>query len=165
MKIGIDIDGTLAEPMSILCKKYGIEIPSTWNYFKTIGMTDQFSKDFCAVWNDHWDIVPLIENDASETMHALVDKGVEFTAVTALYGNDKLKWIDLHDLPCTNMVCVNHGVDKAKYFYDLFVDDSPVNYEAFKKEGKRCALFNRPWNRDIDAEIRIFSIKELVNYI
>ena len=158
MRIGIDIDGTLAEPMEILCKRYGIEIPSTWNYFDTIGMTEQFSRDFASVWKNDWKIVPLIEQGASKIMNSLVKKGVKFDVVTAMYGSDKSKWMDYHNLPCDDLVEVEHGIDKARYDYDMFVDDSPVNYDAFVEAGKRCALFDRSWNRHIDAEIRITSI-------
>lgn len=165
MRIGIDIDGTLAEPMELLCKKYGIEIPSIWNYFETKGMTKQFLRDFESVWKNDWKIIPLIEQDAPKIMNSLVQKGVKFDAVTAMYGSDKSKWIDYHNLPCDDLIEVEHGIDKALYDYDMFVDDSPVNYNAFVKAGKTCALFDRSWNRHIDAEIRISSILEISNHI
>ena len=92
MRIGIDIDGTLAEPMELLCKKYGIEIPSTWNFFNTNEITEQqFLRDFESIWKNDWKTIPLIEQDAPKIMNSLVQKGVKFDAVTAMYGSDKSK--------------------------------------------------------------------------
>lgn len=165
MKVGMDIDGTLAEPMELLCKDYNIEVPSTWNYFKTIGMSEQFIKDFTQIWNKRWKEVPLIEQGAPYIMEKLVKKGVIFDIITACQGVPKKKWIEYNNIPHDKFITVEHGRDKAVYDYDLFVDDSPPNYKAFIKAGKKCALYDRSWNRDVDAEIRIQSIAEIENYL
>ena len=162
MKIGIDIDGTLAEPMEILCGIYGIEIPDKWNYFQTIGESEKFNKDFESVWRYDWKSVPLIENDSPTIIDKILNLGHSVDIVTAGYGEFKQKWLKMHKFQYGNIIDVEHGIDKAKYDYDVFIDDAPPNFDAFMKAGKTCAVFDRPWNVDIYAEFRIRSIGEII---
>ena len=162
MRIGIDIDGTLAEPMEILCNMYGIEIPDKWNYFKTIGESEKFYNDFKFVWEYKWKLIPLIEHDSPNMVDKILNLGHSVDIITAGYGEFKQKWLKMHKFQYGNIIDVEHGIDKAKYNYDVFIDDSPPNFNAFVKAGKTCAVFDRPWNTDIEAEFRIHSIEEII---
>ncbi len=85
--------------------------------------------------------------------------------VTVGFPDQKSKWLKLHGIEYDGLVQVRAGGDKAKLDYDIFIDDSPVNFQAFEEAGKPCILFDAPYNKSIDAEYRITSLWQAADMI
>lgn len=187
MKIGIDIEGVLADIHTLFIKKYNlgyqtkfrIEDITNWSLENTkIGIKDkEFAEFVRELWHNHWNEIPMIEEDAAEKLRTF-SKFCEICIATncvALDGRNAklgetnlLKWMEKYGLFYNRFIPLGMGKNKADLEYDYLIDDNPFLVEEMKKRKKFMFLYNRPWNKDINESKyikRIFSLSEVMGFL
>ena len=71
-------------------------------------------------------------------------------------------WLEKHDIPYQDLCMV---ADKTSINADLYIDDSPLNIEAFSKIGRPCIVFENPTNKHINAPLRAKTWDEVYNLV
>jgi 5'(3')-deoxyribonucleotidase len=71
-------------------------------------------------------------------------------------------WLEKHDVPYQDLCMV---ADKTSINADLYIDDSPVNIDAFQKSNRRCIVFENPTNKDINAPLRAKTWAEVYDIV
>ena len=163
LRIGIDIDGVLADTHTILMDlaskhipiddqdraKYGVE--DTKHGSK--GLRNRVFKEIYEqglIAN-----VPVIAG-AIEKVNELYDAGNEIYIVTARRKNweDQTKeWLSKNGVKYHKLIMGAGGKgDVAKEEnIDIFIDDSPDNIENLSGNGVKAYIFDQPWNKDSTA--------------
>ena len=159
--IALDMDDTLAGTFKHLFRMYRRPVPTTWLFYNDSGNIsyDKFMRDVKNTWYRHWGEISPIESGQAAVVKDLCTIGT-VDIVTVGFPESKAEWAKMHRIRYNEMISVSSGHDKAKLDYDVFIDDSPVNFQAFKEAGKQCILFDAEYNRDVDAKYRIKSLKE-----
>ena len=158
-KIAVDMDDTLAGTVKHVFRMYRKPMPQTW---QMPGIShEKFIRDVRITWEKHWGELAPLEPGQPRIMRELCGIGIVDIVTVGLAG-PKGEWLKMHGLEHDEVVTVLAGHDKAKLDYDVFIDDSPVNFQAIREAGKTCILFDATYNRDVDAEFRIMSLAEAV---
>ena len=158
-KIAVDMDDTLAGTVKHVFHMYRKPMPQEW---QMPGIShEKFIRDVRITWERHWGELAPVEPGQPKVMRELCNIGI-VDIVTVGLAKPKKAWLKMHGLEHNEVVEVFSGADKAKLDYDVFIDDSPVNFQAIKEAGKKCILFDATYNRDVDAEFRIRSLAEAV---
>ncbi|MEM3066324.1 MAG: hypothetical protein QXI81_03225 [Nitrososphaerota archaeon] len=178
MKIALDLDGVLANSISVWLKIWNesrndslkLEDVKCWDFWKGLGITsNEFHRIFYKTWKN-WQSIPPTEPDLLNKVALLKELG-EVDIVTSRPKNTKayvLKWLRKHELSDNNVVFVNIRSKKSELGYDFYIDDSPVNAEEIASAGKYVALYDRPWNRSVKESERIkrvMNLKEAHSFI
>lgn len=71
-------------------------------------------------------------------------------------------WLEKHDIPYQDLCMV---ADKTSINADLYIDDSPLNIDAFSKIGRPCIVFENPTNKHINAPLRAKTWDEVYNLV
>jgi len=158
-RIGLDIDGVLADFSTAFHRHCGIDVNTEVNHWW-----------WTYAWRDHkhelvnnvefWsNIEPLIQGKdlpfepACYCTYRAVD-----TSVTE-------KWIEKHGFPCVPIITVNGSkIEKLQeQKLDIFVDDCYDNFVELNNAGICTYLYDRPHNRKYDVGYkRIKDLKELL---
>lgn len=155
-KIALDMDDTLAGTIRHVFAMYRRPVPKIWQ-FSNVMLYEKFMQDIKRSWEMHWGQIRPMEPGQAGMVRTIAGLGT-IDIVTIDFLGQKAEWLKLHGIRCHDMVSVRRGEDKATLDYDVFIDDSPVNFQAFKEAGKPCVLFDAPYNRNVDAEYRITSL-------
>jgi len=159
VKIGVDLDGVLAEAMIVWCdlynKQYGgalrLEDINAWEVWKTFKIPrDQFFRLLDNAWLD-WERMPPTEENVGEQVKLLR----EFGTVDIVTGrsfrtvSQAKKWLKAHAVPYDRFVRTESTLAKINLNYDVFIDDSPKLMELIASRSTALGiLYTRPWNRD-----------------
>ena len=159
--IALDMDDTLAGTLRHLFRMYKRPIPTTWLFYNDSNniQYSKFIRDVKNTWYRHWGEISPVESGQAAVVKELSTIGT-VDIVTVGSPESKAEWARMHGIQHNELISVNSGQDKAKLDYDVFIDDSPVNFQAFKEAGKQCILFDAEYNQDVDAKHRIKSLKE-----
>ena len=165
-RIALDMDDTLSGTLRHLFKRYRRPVPTTWLFYndsRSIEST-KFIRDIKNTWYRHWGEISPVESGQAKAVKELGELGT-VDIVTVGFPEPKAEWAKMHSIRYNKLVSVNHGTDKAGMDYDIFIDDSPVNFQAFEEAGKTCILFDAEYNRNVKAKYRIKSLKEAVDIV
>lgn len=159
LRIGVDLDGVLAEAMIVWCdlynKRYGgsltFEDIHAWEVWKIVKITrDQFFRLLDDSWLE-WRRMPSTEEDVGEQVKRLR----EFGTVDVVTGRSMRtvtqakEWLKAHEIPYDRFVRTESTLAKIRLDYDVFVDDSPRLMERIASRSTALGiLYTRPWNRD-----------------
>lgn len=99
-----------------------------------------------------------------EGIQALRDSGHTIHVVTdRKFGNlskhNTVEWLDQFNIQYES---ITFAADKTVLDLDVFIDDRDKNYWDLTEVGKRCLLFNQPWNSHVETEDRVNSWDEVV---
>ena len=173
MRIALDVDGVLADVMRAWLGRTnpGRLVPITtddmaeWDFWRrfNIGRRD-FYAELDACWGEDWESIPPTEPDLAGAAASLCNLGdVDIvTARSASTDRYVRLWLDRHGICYERYVSVAAGPMKADLDgYDVFIDDSPINAEAFLRRGRRMILYEQPWNASVRASPGIVRVRSL----
>ena len=184
MKIGIDMDGVLAEfntdYVELLEEVSGTKTfqdiyngwePSEWNYEHTLGFTPQ---DVNEAWrrigesDSFWfNLAPLYPELNLKGLHESNDLYFITARPGATAKQQSERWIQMvYDFPGTVVMSSNKGPLAAGIGLDLFIDDRAENIWSVKgsSPGTQCFVLDHPYNRHIVPAMatRIRDLKEVI---
>lgn len=157
-KIGLDIDGVLADFTGHLMKVSGNEghVAEHWNDPIVRREFDKIKKD-----ENFWATIPPLctREDIQFEPHAYITARSVDPAITQ-------KWLDDNLFPKAPLYCVGIGESKVevarKSGIEVMVDDSISNFIELTSNGIFTYLFDAPYNRKYDVGYkRIKSLREL----
>jgi uncharacterized HAD superfamily protein len=159
LRIGVDLDGVLAEPMTVWCELYSkrhgeslsLEDIRAWEVWKVVKISrDEFFRTLDDAWIE-WERIPATEEDVGQHVKLLR----EFGTVDVVTGRSvrtvgpAKEWLKTHSIPYDRFVRTESTLAKIHLDYDVFVDDSPRLMELIASRSvARGILYTRPWNRD-----------------
>jgi uncharacterized HAD superfamily protein len=160
LKVGLDIDGVLADFTGHLMKVSGNEghIAEHWNDPIVRREFDKIKKD-----ENFWATIPplLTRQDIPFEPHCYITARSIDPAVTQ-------EWLNKNLFPTAPLYCVGVGESKIeiakKSGIDVMVDDSITNFAELNSNGVFCYLYDAPYNRKYNVGYkRIKSLKEIAH--
>ena len=141
LKVGLDIDGVLADFNGHILKDYGDHTPVHWNDPVIRNLFEEIKED-----PEFWaNIPPLIKPE---------ELGFEPECyITARsIGEDVCRlWLDLNGFPSAKIYCVGNTDSKVeiakKANIDIFIDDSFNNFRELNEAGVCTLLYTQPYNK------------------
>lgn len=164
MRIGVDVDGvgySFTEDARIVVADWmnihplELDPAKEWDFMLT-----QWGMDFDTFWRiwaedvargNAWLRFPP-EVGYVEGITALRDAGHQTIIITNRKGGElaTMQWLQKHDVPYDGLFI---GRDKTMVDIDLLVDDWEVNWQEALAHGRRCIIWDQPWNAHVtDAE-------------
>lgn len=171
ISIALDVDGVLADVMPVWLRlynhKYGAQLTirdvTKWNFWMPAGIDrSTFYRIFSQAWNLWREILPT-EERLEEKVLALMEKG----RVDIVTGRSRdtvphvKKWLLHHQIAYNNFITVPYTKQKASLAYSVFIDDAPGVAISVAKKGGHVALYDQPWNRDVQEGEVIVRVKNL----
>ncbi|MCD9623000.1 5' nucleotidase, NT5C type [Rhabdothermincola salaria] len=165
--LGVDLDGVCGDHAEafrrVVATTRGIEPGDlepqrTWD-FTEWGLTrDEFDDLHRVAVLEHrmFRTMPVVPGTA-EALWRLSDAGVWIRLIThRLYANwghatavaDTVAWLDEHAIPYRDLCFLGH---KPQVEADAYLDDAAHNIEALRASGAAAAVFDQPYNREVDA--------------
>ncbi len=171
MRIGLDVDGVLADLVGMIIKIYreetGLSIDRShiteWEFWKKLSMTrQQFISLLIKAW-ERWEEVEPVEDDLAEDVEDLskigrVDILTQRPAATIV--NVK-KWLKRHNVRYSSFTWVPLKMSKADIFYDVYIDDSPRLAEKLSLTDRTLLLYEQPWNINVKTRKNVIRVKSL----
>ncbi len=177
MKIALDVDGVLADIISVWLEQYNkshkksvtTEDIVKWDFWKELGFDKyEFYEELSNCWS-RWTEVPPLEQGIANAVEKLHSVGTVHivTARDAASTKYVKRWLEHNGIKYDDYVPVLRGRDKADLDYDIFIDDSPQNVIGIASKGKNVLLYDQPWNRSVNNQkiVRIKKLHEAVNVI
>jgi 5'(3')-deoxyribonucleotidase len=168
-KVAVDVDGVLADVYTpifqMIGRPYTWKDVRKWDFFDDLGIDrQQFWETYKKIWGQEYNLIPLIEEDASRIIaelrrcfevHIMSCRPKETFSGT-------LMWLQYRRIEYDGLILLPPLTDKTKYLdnYLALVDDNP----AFAQHSK-VVIFDRPWNRHVEAKRRIRSLRELLEIV
>jgi uncharacterized HAD superfamily protein len=168
LKIGVDLDNTLADTIPIWTKllkeKYGIELNHSeiteYDLVYHVPMTDEeVQNTFREVWSDH-PAVPPNPGDPRGVLEA-ISKDHDLFIVTATVAKKEEvdQWLDRNGIKHKGLVMVRSS-EKLNSGVDVIIDDNPKVIDLFARAGKMVILYDRPWNKKVRREKNVVRVKD-----
>lgn len=160
-RIGLDIDGVIADFVGAMMKKFPNELthrPIYWN-------DPILRKLYKEVTNDNYfwlNIEPMVTELPFEPTCYITSRQIS-NEITQ-------EWLDRNGFPSAPLIQVSNNSDKYKvakeHNLDMFVDDNFEVFSTMNRNGLLCYLFDAPYNKRYDVGFkRITDLKEIVTYI
>jgi uncharacterized protein len=134
-----------------------------WDISKALQISvDEISRTFNYIWKYKWQYIPPTEPNLNITTREIHKKGYRISILTKRYRSSVTyvaEWLDSHDIYCDDLIFIFDGAPKAKYPFDVLIDDAPINLIDVVSP-KSAILVNQPWNKDFDWPVRVDSLKE-----
>lgn len=186
MKIGIDIDGVIAnfyEPYEKLCIKHqGEDLfgdnkwpnrePRTWNWPESYGYTRETMRK---VWEEikqsgsFWTYASPMEPDRSTVVPLVVMNEHDVYFITSRPGKNALwqtkTWLGSVGMKGANVMLSNHKGFAAKALeLDIYIDDKAQNIQECEWVSPKTHsyLLNKPYNVGYQVNLRVDSVKEML---
>ncbi len=158
-RIGLDIDGVLADWVGAYCNRYNIlETPESWNFDRNIKeRMKQISTD-----KDFWMNIKVKTNQTE-----IPFEPVCYITARPIPNEWTMEWLDNNKYPVAPVYTVDNGNNKydiaIKENLDIFVDDNFDTFADMNSKGLLCYLFDAPYNRRYDIGTkRVVSLKEII---
>ncbi len=170
LKIGLDLDGVLAETMDAWCKKaneeFGkalkLEDLTTWASWGLVGIPkDDFYRILDEVW-ESWEEIPPTENNIAEKVSKIERFGqIDIVTGRSLHTVEAVKkWLKHYKVEYDHFVRVRGWRDKVYLNYDVYIDDAPELMPLISRRPLSWGiLYDRPWNRDVVDMPRVLKAK------
>ncbi len=177
MKIALDVDGVLADIISVWLDQYNKSRKKSitsedivrWDFWKELGFDKyKFYEELSSCWS-RWMEVPPMEQDIASAVEKLHSAGTVHIVTARDASSTKYvkQWLEHNGIKYNDYVPVLRGRDKADLDYDIFIDDSPHNVVGIASKGKNALLYDQPWNRSVNDPkiVRIKKLEEAVSVI
>lgn len=160
LKVALDLDGVLAEPLvgffKFYKKKYNVNLTleqvTDWNFFVKLGLSRKKFLDILdEVWVI-WESVPLTEPNVPLILKNLVKSGAIVFDIVTCRSQKTIpfveKWLKKFLIPYDSLVRANSVDEKVSLGYDVYVDDSPRLMELIDSDGghSKAIMYVRPWH-------------------
>lgn len=171
MKIAVDLDGVLAEPISLWCKLYNeqhythltLQDIKQWDVPSLLHITeDEFYRTLDRAWMA-WEEVPPTEDNLAKK----VAQASRYGSIDIVTGRSEqtvracINWLENHDIKYDKFVRVPTTPAKVHLDYDVYVDDSPRLFSSLLSHlTGHGILYTRPWNHDVRENSRIYRVKK-----
>ncbi len=178
MRIYIDFDDVITETAvaftEVARELFDIDVPyqefQFFNMQKTFGLTNEQYDELMRVGHLPEKLLSYQEAPgACDTINRWIDEGHEVSVITGrpfeAYEPSR-QWLDNHGLERAALYCVDkYGREKVvtsntfnltlddlyNMTFDLAVEDSPLAFEHVTHfEGCKVAVYNRPWNTQVE---------------
>lgn len=174
MRIALDVDGVLADIISVWLDEYNAAQKKAvtkqdiekWDFWKELGYDKyRFYGDLSKCWS-RWISIPAEEDGIADAVRQLGTLGtVDIVTARDPPSTRYVKqWLEHNDIVYDHYVAVASGRAKAELDYDVFIDDSPVNAASIASRGRRTLLYDQPWNRSV-SDSRITRIRKLAEAV
>lgn len=149
-RIALDIDDVCAAFVPAYCKKVGIDVPNSWYLdYNFIPNIEKLHQD-----EEFWmNLEPLfnpteLKFEPAMYITARDEKLAEWTT----------KWLEKHNFPKAPVIFSrNKGATCKENNIQLFIDDSPKNFDEINQAGVACFLMDTIWNKYRDVGYRRIS--------
>ena len=165
--LGVDLDGVCGDHAEafrrVVAERQGLEPGDlepqrTWDFTEWGLDRDEFDELHRSAVLEHrmFRTMPVIPG-AAEALWRLSDAGVWIRLIThRLYANwshatavaDTVAWLDQHAIPYRDLCFLGH---KPQVEADAYLDDAPHNIAALRTSGAVAAVFDQPYNREVDG--------------
>ena len=159
-KIGLDIDEILCDWILAWTKKFGYEIPNSWNF--SYDNKSHFESFTPEELNEFYLNIPakIKPSDIPFEPHCYITSRSVPVELTE-------KWLQLHGFPTVPVYSVGFGESKVdvakKSGIEIFVDDRYENFVELNNAGICTFLMDAPHNSRYEVGYkRIYSLKDLM---
>lgn len=161
-KIGLDIDGVVANFASAWSRKYKevLAKPNTWYFDRNIGKRFKELAEKGLLDDFYLNLEPLMKaEDLPFEPHCYITSRPVSSEITA-------KWLDKHKYPAKKVYTVELGESKVEAAkeagVEIFVDDNFKNFVDLNNNGIFTYLYDKTYNRKHDVgHMRIKSLEEI----
>lgn len=182
MRIGIDIDGVLAdyvEHMRTVATTQGIKVdplggPRTYSMVEPGWFTDDHQWARChEIVTGELERTPLLDAFAPEALARLRSRGHHLVVMTARraptgagYSQADVvqatqAWLERHRIQAHEVVFNDHRTPRHELELDLALDDSPEQIAALHAAGVPTVIRDQPYNRHL-SQARIVDMRDFL---
>ena len=160
MRVGIDLDETLADTVGAVCRRRGIPADSwkTWDgpegYRNPPLLLSLMDGEW---WTGKVEPFP-------GAVEAIQDLGHEVWIVTSRTKPSRasvVRWLAEHRIPHDALVFLDRAEEKLELPIDVLFDDSPHVAQAWKPPTLRLYLIDQPWNREVMDDVGLVRVPNL----
>lgn len=174
LKIALDLDGVLAEPMLILCeslsaktgRKITLEDITEWDPPDIVALSKKsFGDLFNDVWLNDWKRIPPTESELSRKVAKLKEHGrVDIVTGRSPQTITVAKlWLQKYQISYDSFVPVHGSTGKLRLDYDIYIDDAPRLMQLLASTLDKIGIvYSKPWNMNIEVGERFFRANNLV---
>lgn len=158
MRIALDIDHTLADLNPAIAQKSNHFTEK--ELFDRDTFTDedwqQYYYESQNVWENHWQDIPLYDEQAPNIIQLLQDMADTIDVVTSRSSVEEnmRKWLDHHDIEYDSFK--SSVQDKSSLGYDMYIDDSAKVATGLR--AGQCFLIHREWNEHLNEGQNIIRV-------
>ena len=165
-RIALDLDNTLADTLGVYKQKYVQNPGSVENYDFSNSEHDleHFLEKTDELWTYKPDFIPPTEQNL-DIYTLAINEFYEIDVVTARPTAPKCLewWLEEHGITYKNLI--HSTQDKHGLGYDVIVDDNPYVHEQIKTRNETGVVYDKAFNKEVEADHRIENFKELVNKV
>jgi 5'(3')-deoxyribonucleotidase len=153
-KIAIDVEGVLADSYTFVRGEVPEESMETWG-FPSEEIKEQFLGRITKGWKNEAESIPLVTDHAPHATRIL-NSLYNVDIVTARTNADEqiISWLNDNNIHYNGFVSTK--TYKERLGYDVYIDDNP----HMVGEDTDLFLHDQPWNSQVNAENRVYSITE-----
>lgn len=160
-RIGLDIDGVLADFMNAWSERYPEVpiLPNSWHIDRQIMHKFEKMRKNNELDDFYLNIKPLIKpEDIPFEPHCYITSRPVAKEITE-------KWLDMHKFPAMKVISLDIRKSKAdaakEANVDIFIDDSFENFVDLNNSGIFTYLYSGSWNKKYDVgHMRLDSLKD-----
>jgi len=161
LKIGLDVDGVIADWVGLWNKQFGTtNTPNSWYFDREVKKKIEEMKKSGTLNDFYLNIEPLVKpEEIPFEPHCYITSRPIPKEITE-------QWLDKHQFPCKQVY--NVGLDESKVNIakeagiEIFIDDNYHNFVELNNNGVFTYLYSRPWNIRYDVgHMRINSLKDI----
>lgn len=139
-KIGLDIDDVVIDFVPAYCQTFGLDVPNSWHLDRDI------FKNLSTLYKDWLWWAGLQKLFSPKELKFEVDCYI--TARDESLKKVTEQWLQDNGFPMAPIIFNrNKGEVCRERSLNIFIDDSPKNFDEINKAGTACYLMDKPWNR------------------
>jgi uncharacterized HAD superfamily protein len=177
MRIGIDVDGVLAD----FAKRYldmardlfnhnpDPEANPTWDFNLSNEQTDVLWKQIKGIVNFWCTLQPYDRWPLPQAQHTLIFITSRVSTAGGTPESQTAWWLhNVKGIIHPTVLVVNHWHEKSALYRDLkldaFIDDKVDTVQQFRKHKQNCYVYAQPWNRKI-TDKRVTSMQHFFDEV